>query len=80
MPPKKGDDRKGGEETLTRIAIVSADKCVQCFQFLDLMLDSLAFCWAGMCAVRRLTFTRVVTVAGASPRSADRNAGKAALW
>lgn len=27
MPPKK-DDRKGGEETLTRIAIVSEDKCV----------------------------------------------------
>ncbi|KXZ41766.1 hypothetical protein GPECTOR_290g776 [Gonium pectorale] len=27
MPPKKGDDRKGGEETLTRIAIVSEDKC-----------------------------------------------------
>ncbi|GLC69898.1 ABC transporter E member 2 [Pleodorina starrii] len=27
MPPKKGEDRKGGEETLTRIAIVSEDKC-----------------------------------------------------
>eukprot|EP01026_Neomeris_dumetosa_P051140 TRINITY_DN44960_c0_g1_i2.p1 TRINITY_DN44960_c0_g1~~TRINITY_DN44960_c0_g1_i2.p1 ORF type:complete len:617 (+),score=76.41 TRINITY_DN44960_c0_g1_i2:156-2006(+) len=27
MPPKKKDKDKGGEETLTRIAIVSADRC-----------------------------------------------------
>ena len=35
MPPKKPEDRKGSEETLTRIAIVSEDKCVYRVQSLD---------------------------------------------
>lgn len=29
MPPKKKDKNAGGEQTLTRIAIVSSDKCVE---------------------------------------------------
>jgi hypothetical protein len=82
MPPKKADDRKGGEETLTRIAIVSEDKCVQKFQIvLDLKLMRLS---SASFSVRPRSqaagnFTCAPLGADASPRSAGKSARKAAL-
>jgi hypothetical protein len=75
MPPKKKED-KGGEETLTRIAIVNEDKCVGHGAAPPRPPPEQEGCLAFACNA----CAAHADAAGASPRNAVRSARRAARW